>query len=129
MKRRIEKRAITIAKVQLGCNDNLDYWRPKTRAECPDLPCPFVACRYHLMLDLDFHGNIIFNYEDITEMKYTCTFEFIEKMSSVNGAMYSRNYTLNQISEVMKVTRERIRQIEALALSKLKKKEGYYDLL
>ncbi len=94
--------------------DLLDYERPRTRAECAGgiRPCPFVSCRYHLYLEVNPSGSIKLNFPDIdvTEMQETCALDIADR----GGA------TLEEIGEVMNLTRERIRQLEASALHKLR---------
>jgi len=88
------------------------YWRPKRRGECADVPrpCPYVACKYSLYLDVSKTGSIILNFPhlDPSEMPadQSCALDLAEK-----GAM-----TLEEIASVTNLTRERIRQVELKAL-------------
>jgi hypothetical protein len=56
--------------------------RPKTRAECPEGPCPWVGCRHHLaILRITPHGKIILAFpdlEDVTDMEETCSLRAAE---------------------------------------------------
>jgi hypothetical protein len=92
-----------------------DVERPVTRADCKDMPrpCPFVACKYHLYLDVNPEtGSIKLNFPDLEvwEMKDTCSLDVADK----NGI------TLEEVGEIMNLTRERIRQVEVRGLLKLK---------
>ena len=88
------------------------YERPKTRADCARVPrpCPFVACKYSLYLDVSETGSIILNFPHLEpgEMPpdQSCCLDVAER-----GAM-----TLEDIAVVTNLTRERIRQIELKAL-------------
>ncbi len=103
-----------------------DYWRPRTRADCEqaERPCPFVGCRHHLYIDVSHPrtntkgdavsgGAIKFNFPDIEphEMQESCSLDVAQ------GAQ-----TLEDVGVMMNVTRERVRQIEAIAIRKLPRK-------
>lgn len=90
--------------------------RPRMRAECIEAPrpCPFVACRYHLFLDVSpGTGTIKLNFPELEvwELSETCALD----VAAQGGHGPERT------SELMNVTRERVRQIEAIALMKLKR--------
>lgn len=88
------------------------YERPRTRGDCARVPrpCPFVACKYSLFLDVSETGSIILNFPhlDPGEMppEQSCALDLAD-----HGAM-----TLEDIAVVTNLTRERIRQIELKAL-------------
>ena len=88
------------------------YERPKTRGDCKRIPrpCPFIACKYSLYLDVSETGSIILNFPhlDPGEMpaEQSCALDLAEK-----GPM-----TLEDIAVVTNLTRERIRQVELKAL-------------
>lgn len=89
--------------------------RPKTRAECVNgpRPCLFVSCKYHLYLDVNPEtGSIKLNFPDkeIGELEYTCALDVAEK-----GGI-----TLEEVGEIMNLTRERIRQVETRGLLKVR---------
>jgi len=89
--------------------------RPKTRAECrSDMrPCPWVACKHHLYLDINPEtGSIKINFPDLEpwELQNTCALDVAER-----GGI-----TLEEVGEIMNLTRERIRQVEVRGLLKLK---------
>lgn len=94
-----------------------DYWKPKTRADCATFsrPCPYVSCRHHLYLDVDDRsGSIRINYPDkeVWDLEYSCSLDIAES---------PHDLTLEDVGEVMAVTRERVRQIESVAQARLKK--------
>ena len=88
--------------------------RPTTRAECRQHagPCPWVACKHHLYLDINPQtGSIKINFPDLEpwELSQTCALDVAEA-----GAL-----TLEQVGEITNLTRERVRQVEVIGLSKL----------
>lgn len=92
----------------------VDHHRPKLRAECrcAERPCPFVSCKYHLYLDVNPEtGSIKLNFPDVEvwEMGETCALDIAER-----GGI-----TLEEVGEIMNLTRERIRQLEMAGLTKL----------
>jgi sigma-70-like protein len=93
----------------------MDEPRPQTRAECKEgqRPCPWVSCKHHLYLDVNPEtGSIKLNFPDLEvwEMKDTCSLDVADR----NGI------TLEEVGEIMNLTRERIRQVEVRGLLKLK---------
>ncbi len=93
----------------------VDDQRPRTRGECGEemRPCPWVACKFHLYLDVNPEtGSIKINFPDLEpwEMKHTCALDVAER-----GGI-----TLEEVGEIMNLTRERIRQVEVRGLLKLK---------
>lgn len=88
--------------------------RPQTRAECAEgpRPCPHVSCRHHLYLDVNpSTGTIKLNFPDLEvwELAISCALD----VADMGGT------AIELVSELMNVTRERIRQIEMQALSRL----------
>jgi hypothetical protein len=88
--------------------------RPKTRRECIDgpRPCPHVSCRHHLYLDVNPHtGTIKLNFPDLEvwELGVSCALD----IADLGGT------PIETVGDLMNVTRERIRQIETQALSRL----------
>jgi hypothetical protein len=122
-KRRSRQRARTISirrlsKAELNRGKMLypeaDYWKPKTRMECADMerPCPFVSCKYHLFIDVHpVRGSIKLNFPDLDvwEMTETCALDVADR-----GGI-----TLEEVGEIMNLTRERVRQVETAGLAKL----------
>ena len=93
----------------------VDDVRPKLREECRGeaRPCPWVACKHHLYLDINPEtGSIKINFPDLEpwELKHTCALDVAER-----GGI-----TLEEVGEIMNLTRERIRQVEVRGLLKLK---------
>jgi len=91
-----------------------DHQRPRTRGECScaERPCPFVSCKHHLYLDVNPEtGSIKMNFPDVEvwEMIETCALDVAER-----GGV-----TLEEVGEIMNLTRERIRQLEMSGLAKL----------
>ena len=92
------------------------YWRPQTRGECADMerPCPFVSCKYHLYIDVHpLRGSIKINFPDLEvwEMTDTCALDIADR-----GGI-----TLEEVGEIMNLTRERVRQVETQGLAKLER--------
>lgn len=91
-----------------------DYWKPRTRADCVDMerPCPYVSCKYHLYIDVHpLRGSIKVNFPDVElwEMTETCSLDVADR-----GGI-----TLEEVGEIMNLTRERVRQVETAGLAKL----------
>lgn len=88
--------------------------RPKTREDCGRIPrpCPFVSCRWHLYLDVSAKtGSIKLNFPDLEphELEHSCALD----VADAGGA------TLEDVGEMLNITRERVRQLEGSALRKL----------
>jgi hypothetical protein len=125
-RRRGRRRSKTIARKQMlrerrrllaqgTIPEIVDYDRPQTRAECRDdkRPCLYVSCRYHLYLDVNpVTGSIKLNFPDkeVWELEETCALDVAER-----GGI-----TLEEVGEIMNLTRERIRQVEVSGLEKLR---------
>ena len=95
--------------------ESVETMRPRTRAECINgpRPCLFVSCKHNLYLDVNPEtGSIKLNFPDkeIWELEYTCALDVAEK-----GGI-----TLEEVGEIMNLTRERIRQVETRGLMKLR---------
>ena len=93
----------------------VDIPRPTTREECRGemRPCPWVACKHHLYLDINPEtGSIKINFPDLEpwELQHTCALDVAEQ-----GAL-----TLEQVGEITNLTRERVRQVEVRGLLTLK---------
>jgi hypothetical protein len=93
----------------------LDAQRPKTRAECVDghRPCPFVLCKYHLFLDVNPEtGSITFNFPDVEpdELIESCALDIADRGGLI----------LEDVGNLLNLTRERVRQVETKALHALK---------
>lgn len=99
------------------------YWRPQTRGDCAGVarPCPFVSCKHHLYIDVNpATGSIKINFPDLEvwELRHSCALD----VAQTGGT------TLEEVGEILNLTRERIRQVEVRGLLKLKE-EGGEDLL
>ena len=115
--RSIAKKRLTRAEMQAGKEllPYMDYRRPKTRLECKDgiRPCPFVGCRFHLYLDVNpITGTLKLNFPgmEVWEMPFTCALD----VADMGGR------TLEEVGQILNMTRERVRQLESSALRKLK---------
>ena len=133
-KRKGKRRSKTIARKQMVRErkhlqidpellDLAEQIRPKTRRECLNTqrPCLFVSCKHHLYLDVNPEtGSIKLNFPDkeVWELRETCALDVAER-----GGM-----TLEEVGEILNLTRERIRQVEAAGLQKLLEMEGQSDL-
>ena len=95
--------------------------RPSSRVQCKNgpRPCPFVSCKFHLYLDVHPEtGSIKLNFPDLEvwEMAETCALDVADRGGT----------TLEEVGEILNLTRERIRQVEVLGLQKLR--DAYGDL-
>jgi hypothetical protein len=94
------------------------FARPRSREEClqgenAERPCPFVSCKHHLYLDVSVRsGAIKVNFPDLEvwDMSETCALDIADR-----GGV-----TLEEVGEIMNLTRERVRQLETRGLAKLK---------
>ena len=94
---------------------DLEESRPQLREDCrtAERPCPYVSCKYHLYLDINQEtGSIKVNFPDLEvwEMSETCALDVADR-----GGI-----TLEEVGELVNLTRERIRQVEVLGLDKLR---------
>jgi hypothetical protein len=131
-KRRSHARARTISirrlsKAEINRGKKLypeeTYWKPISRGECAHMerPCPFVSCKYHLYIDIHpVRGSIKVNFPDqeVWEMTESCALDVADR-----GGI-----TLEEVGEIMNLTRERVRQLETLGLSKIQSNEDIYKL-
>ena len=93
----------------------VDQRRPQTRSACREgaRPCPYVSCKYHLFIDVNPDtGSLKLNFPDldIHDLPESCALDVADR-----GGI-----TLEEIGEIMNLTRERVRQVEVLGLMKLK---------
>jgi hypothetical protein len=99
------------------------YDRPQTRADCANAPrpCLFVACKHHLYLDVNPEtGSIKINFpdKDVWELEETCALDVAER-----GGV-----TLEEVGDILNLTRERDRQVEVTGLQKLKGESAKHEL-
>lgn len=114
----------------------LPVLRPKTRGDCHDgpRPCPWISCRQHLLTELTENARLVFHtgcrgcrptVDEIVaildQMKESCALDVAER-----GGV-----TLEEIAEMMQLSLERIRQVEADGIRKSKDayKSGKADAL
>ncbi len=87
--------------------------RPRLRSQCVDgpRPCPWVSCRYNLFLDIRSDGILRFNFpeKEPHEVFQSCALDLAE-----DGLR-----TLEQVALLMGMSKERARQIEEVAFSKI----------
>ena len=100
-----------------------DQARPKTRSQClcMERPCLFVSCKHHLYLDVNPEtGSIKLNFPDLEvwQLSETCALDV-----AARGGL-----TLEEVGEILNLTRERIRQVEATGLQKLCELTGDNEL-
>lgn len=88
--------------------------KPKVRGDCTGSPrpCPFVTCRFNTYLDVTEQGSLKVNWPgvELSALPSTCALDLADRGP----------HTLDQVGQVLNLTRERLRQIEARALRKLK---------
>jgi hypothetical protein len=109
--RRLSREEVMEAEQIIAAVDSL---RPREREDCVrgPRPCPWVSCKFHLYLDVNPEtGSIKLNFPDLEvwEMAETCALDVADR-----GGI-----TLEEVGEILNLTRERIRQVEVLGLEKL----------
>lgn len=95
--------------------EGFDFDRPDHRSQCAEgaRPCPYVSCKHHLYLDVNPEtGSIKLNFPDLEvwDMAETCALDVADR-----GGI-----TLEEVGEILNLTRERIRQVEVKGLGKLR---------
>lgn len=92
--------------------------RPQIRGDCihERRPCPWVGCRYHLYFFAEKghrrrHQNGNTKPFNPWDMKHTCALDLADEQQC----------TLQEIAEILFITRERVRQIEEMAIRKLRR--------
>lgn len=94
--------------------------RPTTRAECLPggrnaiRPCPYVSCRYHLLLDVRRSGSLRFNFRtrEVGKLSETCALDVADR----------GGHSLEDVGKFMGVTRERVRQLVTDALARMRRR-------
>jgi hypothetical protein len=113
--RSIATKSLSREEIQVGATLALDdaepTSRPRTRGDCRygPRPCPWVSCRHHLYLDVNPRtGTLKINFPhlDLSDMPETCALDAADR-----GGL-----TLDTIGQLMNLTRERVRQMERVAL-------------
>lgn len=102
--------------------DELGVERPRTRGDCEggERPCPWVSCRYHLALDVSpVTGSVKRNlpHLDVEDMPQTCALDIADEGT----------HDLATLGRMLNLTRERVRQIETMALDKVRRRTGRDD--
>lgn len=96
--------------------------RPRRRSDCRHAyrPCPFVGCKYNLWMDVrqqsqrkNYVPSIKPNYPD------KAPWDMSPGRSCVLDIAEAGGLTLEEVGELISLTRERVRQIEGIALEKL----------
>ncbi len=113
--KRMSKREMVRARQEV---DGYAYSRPTHRAEClhgafATRPCPYVACKFHLYLEVNPRtGSIKMNFLDKEpwELSETCALDVADR-----GGV-----TLEEVGGWLNLTRERVRQLEVHALGLLR---------
>lgn len=117
--KRLSRRELERGAAEYPERPGVDYLRPRTFEECESVglgditPCPFVSCKHHLYLDVNERtGSVKITFPDreVDELTETCS-----KRIEMRGGL-----TLEEVADVMNLTRERIRQLQSRALAKLK---------
>lgn len=94
--------------------------RPQKRGDCLaggfncERPCPFVACKYHLYLDVIGKSVVISSHVPVWDMKETCALDVVDR--------FDGGLPLECVTDIVGLSKERIRQIEVGALKKLRAK-------
>ena len=99
-----------------------DTWtgRPRTRGECAAgiRPCPWVSCRHHLAAEvaetLNGRGSLrlVYGHGDISALRETCSLDVADR----------GDHTLEEVADVLGVTKERVRQEEDHAIAKAQRR-------
>lgn len=108
-----ERRSLPIL-TEVGDDDDDGLVAPASRDECRSgiRPCPWVSCRFHLYLDVNPRtGSLKLNFPDREphELSCSCALDVAE-----DGGL-----TLEDVGALLNLTRERARQLEAMALRKV----------
>jgi len=86
--------------------------RPRTLAECPIGPCPFVGCRYHLYLEVNEETGalkLIFPHLEVWELPETCAIRAADR-----GAL-----SLDEVGRLTNRSQQGVVKIERPALAKV----------
>lgn len=95
------------------------YKRPRVRADCLPggcngaRPCPWAGCAFHLALSVTDAGSLRLEHpgREVWELAETCALDVAER----GGA------TLEEVGDLVNLTRERVRQIEVRAARRLRR--------
>lgn len=121
--------------------------RPRTRGDCVDgpRPCPWVSCVHHLLTEVTEQGSLKLNLgagqrprwssrsisvrgrnadaidvavDALVRMQHSCSLDVAD----------DGEHTLEEVGERLGVVRERVRQVQALAMVRARTHEGYQTL-
>lgn len=86
--------------------------RPKTRGDCENglRPCPWYSCRHHIASDYVKDPDALEAFIAGLDDRHSCSLDLAEQ-----GGM-----TLEEVGQILGVTRERVRQIEFSAKQRAK---------
>jgi hypothetical protein len=92
---------------------------PNRRRDCENgaRPCPYVSCRHHLYLDVKATGSIVLNFPRVepTNMRAaSCSLDVSDR-----GGV-----PLRDVATLLSLSHERVRQIEVVAMRKVRAKLG-----
>lgn len=108
--------------------------RPSKRVDClpgggnAQRPCPYVSCKWSIWNELAHGGSgavsstqkrRLPNNVDPTSLSYSCFLDLAERGNDP-GTGKGAGMTLEQAGSVLNLTRERVRQIEAVALDRIR---------
>lgn len=100
-----------------------DPRRPRTRGDCVGGPRPCIrySCRHHLGLEVNRdtgHLRLAIDPEQLELAPETCSLDVADRVAAGDEV------TLDEVGQLIGVSRERVRQVEAQALRKLQRKPG-----
>lgn len=98
-----------------GVHLRVVYERPRTRADCArvERPCHFVACRHNLFLDVVSPNGV----REEVRLNYAHPGDMPREASCALDVAESGPHTLGEIAALMRISDERVRQIQADAQS------------
>jgi hypothetical protein len=90
--------------------------KPLCRADCANVPrpCPYVSCKWHLYIDVTESGSLKVNFPALEPH------ELPARGSCALDVAEDGRHSLYEVCGLLNVTRERVRQIEEIALGKLR---------
>ena len=91
-----------------------DALRPKTRGDCllGPRPCPWVACRHHMYLDVKSTGSVRINHAglEVWDLLVSCSLDVAD----------TGPQSCATVARALNVTRQRANQIEQKAIGQLR---------
>ena len=106
--------------------------RPRTWGECIERalgtasrPCGYLRCRHNLLIDVDGRtGSYKVTWPHLTDGHYGDEYRALPAHTCALRVAEQGGMTLDEIGQVMNLTRERVRQIETKALYALRSLAG-----